>query len=325
MEQKALSPRQENSLITEHPYGTIWEASECNMLQKTSKGSFLIAPFHDHRFTFNVLVLNPQTLKIIDRLPANGIWKLWDNYYVAFQKDLDYVDNITLYNISGTGVKKMKNLALDMEYSFTKVQRIIGSKKLRTIYVMEDFWVGIVSIYSDKRNDWTSEDEILKAFIHEESQTMLICSDNMIKGFKLDDEGGIEEEEFTSISLKNTFVTADLQGDLLTVVTIDEKEAEEISCIFVAKYKLIENEWKCEQEEKYLVTIPFTEYDFQLLEGNKILVIMSDHDPLMMISMETGEMLYKKNVIGKFLQFDSKEESLYLSSFSGLKKLSVKV
>jgi len=316
----------ENNIVKqEHSYGTIWEASECNMLQKTKKGSMLIAPFHDHRYTENVLILNPQTLKMLQRTPANGIWRLWDNYYAAFQKDMSYVDNITLYTISGKGLKKMKNLDLDMEYSFTTIERIIGSKKLKTIYLMEDYWVGIVPLYSSKRNDWASEEEIINAFVHDELQRMLICTLNKVIVYKLDDEGNISEEELYSIPLENEFVTSDLEGDLLTVVTITEKEEEEISCVFVSKFQVLENEWKCIQEEKYLVTLPFTEYDFQLLDGNKVLVCMSDHEPLMMLSVETGEMFYKKNVIGKFLQLDTKEGIVYLSSYTGLKKFSIHI
>jgi len=303
-----------------HPYGVVSEGSDCNILEPTSKGHLLIAPFYDHRFTYNVLVWDPKNLNILQKFAADRIWKLWDNLYVTFLKDTTYVDYLMIYMLTGKGIKKLKNVVLDMEYTFTNVLRILGSKLFKTIYVMEDYWVGAVEMNSTERSEWTSEEEIRQAHIHEDLRLFVVCTPSKIMMHKLDERGRIEDDECYSIPLKFQFAKSYQTKDELIVVSLEEQEASDIKILYISKYALKDEEFEVIQEEELLCIIPFTEYDFEFLPNYKFLVCMSDHEPLIIISMDTGVIVYKTQIVGKFFKVNPQENSLFISSYVALQK-----
>jgi len=309
-----------------HPYGVVWEGSECNILEPLPQGYLLIAPFHDHRYTYNVLVWDPRSLNILQKFAADRIWKLWDQYYVAFQKDMSYVDNLMIYMMTSKGLKKIKNVVLDMEYTFTNVLRILGSKLFKTIYVMEDYWVGAVEMNSSERSEWTSEEEILQAFLYEDLRLLAVCANSKIMMQKLDERGKIEDrEECYSIPLKFRFAKAYQDKNDLVVISLEELEDKDRNILYISKYTLEDEEFKVVQEETELGIIPFTEYDFEFLPNNRFLICMSDHEPLTIISLETGETVYNAQIVGKFFKLNPKDKSLFVSNYAALQKFQLEM
>ena len=136
----------------------------------------------------------------------------------------------------------------------------------------------------------------------------------------LNENGNIEEDPVYTVSINHNFGVAYIKDDEITVVTYEEKEEEEVSKLYTSTYRLKSDTYENVGENRLLTMLPMTQYDYELIEGNKAVVCISDHEPLTVVSVETGEILYQSQIVGKVLKVDPREKSIFVSTYIALQK-----
>lgn len=110
MQQEVQNPEMTASRtsLRKHNYGTVFEGSDCNMLINLKEGEILIAPFHNQHFRHQVLLWNPYNLQLLKSTNGDIVYKLWDNLYAVFHKNLTYFDDLHIYGLQSKGFKRIK-------------------------------------------------------------------------------------------------------------------------------------------------------------------------------------------------------------------------
>jgi len=317
-----------------HEYGLVEEGSECNILEYYRKGSLIIAPFRGRDHKHSVLVISPRSLCITAKFSGSKIWRLWENYFAVITEASPMVKNISVYTtMSSKRFQKVKNVVLNSPCSFSLIQKILSCERHKTIYIMEDYRICVASVVSSNiQQEWTSQDKILQGFICEKTRSLFTClSNSKISVYSLDSAGQINSLKY-QIAFESEFGIAYLENRELTLITCErrayeigyaESDEENDLNIYVSRFRLDLDDYEACQRDFLLAEIPDCEYKFEFIKGNKALVCLSDQKPVLILSVSTGEVLFKHFIIGNVVKVDPKEEAIFISNESSLQRLNL--
>jgi len=324
-----LSPASSKERV--HEYGLVEEGSECNILESCRQGTLIIAPFRDRNYNHTVLVVNPRSLCILTKFSGSKLWRLWDNYFAVIIEGLPTIRNVAIFTISSKKFRKVKNVSLPSHFSTSLIRHILSCKLYKAIYIIEDFKLCMANIVSNVRQEWTSQDKILQGFICREMKALIICSSNKIFVYSLDSLGRVKTVLYR-IPFELEFGIACLENRELTLITYErraheivyaESDEENDLNIYLSRFRLDIKDFETCQKDFLLAEVPDTEYKFEFVSGNKALACISDQKPVIILSVSTGELLFKHSIIGNILKIHPKEEAIFISNESSLLRLNL--
>lgn len=244
---------------------------------------------------------------------------------------LPSIKSIMICIRTAKGMKKLKNLVLTSNFSQSLVHHVIGSKLFKAIYVMEDYRLCMMNIISNEQQEWASKEKIIQTMICEELSLLVICSDHKVMVYQLDEVGKVQDLVCT-IPLEYEFAVGCLECRELSIVTY-EKRISGVACsesdedddmnVYLSKFRLENKGYDTIQDGNILAELSQGDYRFEFVTGNKVIACFSEQKPLVLLSVNTGEVLLKQSMIGKVLKVHPKEGAIFISSESTIQKLNV--
>lgn len=303
-----------------HSSGIALEMSQSNILDD----HLLITPFYNITSTNNVLLWNKKTLRSLNKFQADGIWRLWDNYYAVIKNDLETLKTyLFIYLLTGKGMQRVKRVDLqnDTHNRSKEVHNVLGSKVFNSIYVIGTSWIGI---FSGKNFDFQGLLETFgsnkKTFVNEDLKILGICYRGMIKIHPLTSTGMVSISSYW-IPLPHRFSDMYIENGILSLLTTHNESKRLPTSVYITRFKITNKNFEEIEEPKALLSVETTGFNVRFLFTNKLVIYMNGLKFSGIVSIDNGKVLGETPREGRLIKVDSKEHVVYISKVNVLKKM----
>mmetsp|Transcript_34942 Transcript_34942/g.31486 ORF Transcript_34942/g.31486 Transcript_34942/m.31486 type:complete len:145 (+) Transcript_34942:264-698(+) len=125
---------------------------------------------------------------------GDRVYRLWDNLYASFQKNMSYFDDFNIWAINSRGARKIKNVYFGDSYQYKNIVSAFGVKKHQVVFICEDFWIYSYNLKSEEVDSYSTENKSHEVIYNKEFDKILIGSDEGIEIIALDQDGVMQAD-----------------------------------------------------------------------------------------------------------------------------------